>query len=69
MKLLDQVRQKLRAGHYAYRTEQAYVHWNRRLILFHDKRHPREMGERMGVRPRFRRAEQGDCPEWHELKR
>ena len=28
------------------RTEQAYVHWIRRFILFHDKRHPNEMGGR-----------------------
>ncbi|WP_231956421.1 integron integrase [Posidoniimonas polymericola] len=44
MKLLDQVRQKLRAGHYAYRTEQAYVHWIARYIRWHGLRHPREMG-------------------------
>jgi hypothetical protein len=30
--------------HYSIRTEQAYVGWARRYILFHDKRHPREMG-------------------------
>ena len=49
MKLLDQVRQKLRAGHYAYRTEQAYVHWIERYIRWHADlatkwRHPAEMG-------------------------
>ncbi len=43
-KLLDQVRQALRARHYSYRTEQAYVQWVRRFILFHGKRHPAEMG-------------------------
>ncbi len=43
-RLLDTLRDVLRAKHYAYRTEQAYVHWSRRYILFHDKRHPREMG-------------------------
>ena len=43
-KLLDQVRETLRIKHYALRTEQAYVNWIKRFILFHDKRHPREMG-------------------------
>ena len=43
-KLLDQVRDALRLKHYAIRTEEAYVDWIRRFILFHDKRHPREMG-------------------------
>ena len=46
MKLLDQVRQKLRAGHYAYRTEQAYVHWIARFIRWHGLKHPAQMGER-----------------------
>ena len=44
-KLLDQVRHALRLGHYSPRTEQAYVVWIRRFILFHSKRHPAEMGE------------------------
>lgn len=43
-KLLDQVRDALRVKHYAYRTEQAYVDWVRRFVLFHQKRHPIEMG-------------------------
>ncbi|MER3545793.1 MAG: integron integrase [Chloroflexota bacterium] len=43
-KLLDQVRQALRVKHYSIRTEEAYLHWIRRYILFHDKRHPAEMG-------------------------
>jgi integron integrase len=34
----------LRTRHYSIRTEQAYLDWARRFILFHDKRHPREMG-------------------------
>jgi integron integrase len=44
VKLLDQVRHKLRVLHYAIRTEEAYVDWIRRYILFHHKRHPRDMG-------------------------
>jgi Phage integrase, N-terminal SAM-like domain len=45
-KLLDRVRWHLRVKHYSIRTEQAYVDWIRRYILFHRKRHPNEMGER-----------------------
>jgi hypothetical protein len=44
LKLFDQVRETLRIKHYAWRTAQAYVNWIKRFILFHDKRHPREMG-------------------------
>lgn len=43
-KLLDQVRDALRARHYSYRTEKTYLEWITRFILFHQKRHPREMG-------------------------
>ncbi len=43
-KLLDQVRDALRLKHYAYSTEESYVQWIRRFILFHNKRHPKEMG-------------------------
>ena len=43
-KLLDQVREKLRLKHYSIRTESQYVQWIRRFILFHGKRHPRDMG-------------------------
>ncbi|MGF1497887.1 MAG: integron integrase [Elainellaceae cyanobacterium] len=43
-KLLDQVRDAIRLKHYSYRTEQTYVSWIRRYILFHNKRHPKEMG-------------------------
>jgi site-specific recombinase XerD len=43
-KLLDQVRDAIRLKHYSYRTEEAYVQWIRRYILFHNKRHPNEMG-------------------------
>ena len=43
-RLLEQAREKLRAMHYSYRTEQAYLDWMKRYILFHGKRHPKEMG-------------------------
>lgn len=42
--LLDQVRDRLRVKHCNLRTEDKYLQWIRRFILFHDKRHPREMG-------------------------
>lgn len=40
-RLLDQVRQVLRVRHYALTTEECYVEWITRFILFHGKRHPR----------------------------
>lgn len=43
-KLLDQVRDAIRVRHYSLRTEEAYVNWVRRFILFHGKRHPKDMG-------------------------
>ncbi len=43
-RLLDQVRTALRVRHLSRQTERAYVQWIRRFILFHGKRHPREMG-------------------------
>jgi hypothetical protein len=45
-KLLDQVREKLRVKHYSIRTEQAYLDWIKRFILFHGKRHPETIGNR-----------------------
>ena len=44
-KLLDQVRDRLRLKHYSLRTEQAYIGWIKRYIIFHNKRHPAEMGK------------------------
>jgi integron integrase len=45
LKLLDQVRQVIRTRHLSPHTEQAYIGWIKRFILFHHKRHPMEMGE------------------------
>jgi integrase len=42
--LLDQVRNILRMKHYSFRTEESYVDWIRRYILFHHKTHPKDMG-------------------------
>ena len=43
-RLLDQVRLHIRTHHYSIRTEEAYIAWIRDFILFHDKRHPNQMG-------------------------
>jgi len=43
-RLLDQLRESLRVRRYSLRTEDAYVDWVRRFILFHGKRHPKELG-------------------------
>jgi len=45
-KLLDQVRHTLRAKHYSLETEKSYITWIRQYILFHNKRHPLDMGEK-----------------------
>lgn len=44
-KLLDRARNSLRQRNYSYRTEKSYVNWMKRYILFHNKQHPRELGE------------------------
>jgi len=46
MKLLDQVRHVIRKKHYSIRTEQAYTNWIKKFILFNNKRHPKDMGEK-----------------------
>jgi hypothetical protein len=43
--LLDPLRNRFRLNHYSLRTEQAYVHWVKRYILFQGKRHPAKMGK------------------------
>jgi hypothetical protein len=43
-RLLDQVRGAICQRHYSYRTEQTYIHWIKRFIFFHGKRHPADMG-------------------------
>ena len=44
-KLLDRMRELMRRRHYSLATEESYVNWSKRFILFHQKRHPDEMGE------------------------
>src|SRR5262245_34500285 len=55
-RLIEQVRAEIRACHYSRRTEDAYVHWIRRFIVFHGRRHPRELGapEISGLLPGWR---------------
>jgi hypothetical protein len=43
-RLLDRVREVLRRKHYSIRTEEAYLGWIKRFVVFHSVRHPREMG-------------------------
>ena len=43
-RLMEQVRAEIRTRHYSRRTEDAYVHWIRRFIVFHGRRHPRDLG-------------------------
>jgi site-specific recombinase XerD len=43
-RLLEEVKFRIRARHMSFRTEKTYLHWIRRFIRFHDRRHPRQMG-------------------------
>jgi len=43
-RLFNEVQLRIRARHMSYRTEKTYLHWIRRFIRFHDRRHPRSMG-------------------------
>jgi len=43
---LESVRAAIRVRNYSYATDQVYLDWVKRFILFHKKRHPAEMGER-----------------------
>jgi integron integrase len=45
LRLMERVRRKLRELRYSRRTEEAYVHWIRRYIVYHGRRHPNEMAE------------------------
>lgn len=45
MKLLDQVKTKIKFLHYSEGTEKNYIYWIRQYILFHQKKHPKDMGK------------------------
>jgi integron integrase len=44
-KLLDIMRDKIRLKHYSLKTENTYIYWSKKYILFHNKRHPKDMGK------------------------
>ncbi len=44
-KLLNPVRDVMRVKHYSIRTERSYIGWIKRFILFHEKRHPKDMAK------------------------
>ena len=43
-RLMDQMRDRLRTLHYSFRTEQQYLFWVRRFVVFSSRRHPATMG-------------------------
>jgi len=43
-KFLDHVREVIRTNHFSFSTEKTYINWVYRFIIFHDKRHPEDMG-------------------------
>ena len=45
-KLLDIMRDKIRVKHYSLKTENVYIYWAKKYILFHNKRHPNTMGKK-----------------------
>ena len=45
-KLLDEIRNVIRLRHYSPRTEESYINWIRRYVLFHNKKHPRDLNEK-----------------------
>src|SRR5581483_3313585 len=62
-KLLDRLREKVRLKHYSIRTEQVYIDWARRFILFHGKRHPKD---RVRLKSkRFSRTSQSSATSLH----
>ena len=61
VKVLDQLRERIRYLHYSLPTEQAYVHWVRAFIRFHGVRHPATLGSRTKSR-HF-------CPGWRTSAR
>jgi hypothetical protein len=49
LRLMEVVRRTLRDRRYSARTEQAYVHWIRRFVTFHDRRHPKDLDAEPGA--------------------
>ena len=44
-KLLEVMRDKIRFKHYSIKTERVYLYWVKKYILFHNKKHPKNMGK------------------------
>lgn len=44
-KLLDRLKNTIRTKHYSKKTEESYCSWTKRFILYHHKKHPKDMGE------------------------
>ena len=65
-KLVDRVRSDIRLRHYSPRTEEAYVGWIRRFVIFHRKRHPREMGDAEVPQFLMRRGRRGASSDFTE---
>jgi Phage integrase, N-terminal SAM-like domain len=61
-KLIEQLRGRIWVKHYSIRSEQAYVDWVRRFILFHGKRRPRNMGAKEVEVSMTDLAVRGRCP-------
>jgi hypothetical protein len=68
-KLLDQLREIIRLKHYSIRTEQSYVDWAKRYILFHGKKHPKDMGAKEISAFLTHLAVDKTCPPAHKIKR
>ncbi len=67
VRLLDQVRERIRYKHYSIRTEEAYVYWVRGFIRFHQLKHPRDMGStEVTAFLSWLAAERGVAPSTHK---
>ncbi len=66
VRLLDQLRERIRYLHYSRRTEEAYVHWCRGFIRFHGRRHPATLGAaEIEAYLRWLASERGVAPSTH----
>ncbi len=67
VRLLDQLRERIRYLHYSRRTEDAYVFWCRAFIRWHGLRHPAEMGgPEVEAFLSYLAAERGLAPSTHK---
>jgi site-specific recombinase XerD len=67
VRLLDQVRERIRYKHYSIRTEESYVYWVRGFIRFHQLKHPKDMGSaEVTAFLSWLAAERGVAPSTHK---